>query len=81
MRFRPSSPPWPAPPVLPLLLLGVELEGEHQQEHAEHQRIGADPHRQHDCADQRLNNEQDAENDRGDAAKCEPPPSVIEIER
>ena len=58
----------------------MELEGEDQQERAEHQRIGADPHRQHHGADQRLDDEQDAEDDRGDAAEREPPASVIEIE-
>src|SRR5262245_36181077 len=58
--------------VLALFLLGVELKGKDQQEDAKHQRVGADPDRQHNGTDQRLDDEQDAEDHRGDAAEREP---------
>src|SRR4030042_115506 len=60
-----------------LFLLRMELEGENEQEDAEHDGVGADPQGQHHRADQRLDDQKDAEEDRGEAAQREPPAGKI----
>src|SRR5262249_49065922 len=56
------------------------LEGEDEQENAEHERVGADPNGQHHGANQRLDYEQDAEDDRRDTTERKPPAAMIDIE-
>ena len=60
--------------------LRMQLEGKHEQQHAEDERVGAKPPGQHHGADHRRDDQHDAEDDRGDAAKGEPPAAMVEIE-
>jgi hypothetical protein len=57
----------------------MELEAQHKQEHAKHEGIGANPQSQDHSANKRLNDQQDAEDSRGNSAEGEPPATVIEI--
>jgi hypothetical protein len=57
----------------------MELEAQHKQEHAKHDGIGADLQCQHHSANERFDDQQDAEDSLGNSAEGEPPAIVIEI--
>src|SRR6478672_9581599 len=57
----------------------MELEAQHKQKQAKHQGIGADPQSQDDSANKRFDDQQDAEDNRGNSAQSEPPATIIEI--
>ena len=61
-----------------LLALGVQPEGEHQQKHAKYEGVGADPQRQNHGSNERLDDKEKTEDDRGNAAKREPPTAMLE---
>jgi len=57
----------------------MQLEAEHKQQHAKNDGISADPQCQHHSANERFDDQQDAEDSLGNSAEGEPPATVIEI--
>src|ERR1700735_4259068 len=77
---RNSGGPLSQPGVSAFGVLGAKPERQDEQENAKNERVRAEPPGQHQSADQRRDNQEDAIDKRRQSAQSEPPSPMVQLQ-